>query len=136
MHLVGLGTPSPEDNVSICIRDAHTGKRAVYMGATSSAEGLREALHGVDCIFFDGTFWSSDELSRLGLSQSRAEDMAHLPVGGEGGSLSRLAGLAVSPRIYTHVNNTNPILVEGSPEHRAVREAGWDVAFDGMEVKL
>jgi pyrroloquinoline quinone biosynthesis protein B len=136
VHLVGVEPPSAEDNVSLRIRDARTAKTAVYIGATSSADGLDEVFGGVDCVFFDGTFWSSDELIRLGLSHARAEDMAHLPIGGYGGSLRRLSGIEVGRRIYTHINNSNPVLVDDSPEHRAVREAGWEIAVDGMEVTL
>lgn len=136
VHLTALCPPSPEDNVSLWLRDTATGKRAVYLGATSSAGGLEKALDGVDCVFFDGTFWSSDELLRLGLSNSRAEDMAHLPIGGSDGSLAHLASIRTTRKIFTHINNSNPILVEGSPERRAVEEAGWEVAFDGMEVVL
>jgi pyrroloquinoline quinone biosynthesis protein B len=134
VHLTGIGAPSPEDNVSLWIRDTRTGKRVVVATATSSADGLDESLRDVDCVFFDGTFWSSDELGRLGLGTARAEDMAHLPIGGERGSLARLAGLRAPRRIYTHINNSNPIVVDGSPEHRAVLDAGWEIAFDGMEL--
>jgi pyrroloquinoline quinone biosynthesis protein B len=133
VHLVGATAPSPEDNVSLWIRDDR-GKCVVYAGATSSAEGLDESLRGADCVFFDGTFWSSDELVRLGLSSARAEDMAHVPIGGGRGSLAALARLGAGRKIYTHINNSNPILVEGSPEHRAVLDAGCEIAFDGMEV--
>jgi pyrroloquinoline quinone biosynthesis protein B len=135
VHLEGLSPSSPEDNVSLWIREAATGKRAAYVGATSAADGLQD-LRDVDCVFFDGTFWSSDELQKLGLSKARAEDMAHVPIGGDGGSLVRLAHVARAHRIYTHINNSNPILVEGSPEELAVRAAGWQIAFDGMEVAL
>jgi pyrroloquinoline quinone biosynthesis protein B len=136
VHLMTSSAPSPEDNVSLWIRDARTRKTAVYMGATSSAEGVEADVHGADCLFFDGTFWSSDELIALGLSQARAEDMAHLPIGGPEGSLARLSGLHLSHKIFTHINNSNPILVEGSPEEVAVRAAGWEIAHDGMEVSL
>jgi len=136
VHLTGVRQPSPEDNVSLWIRDTFTGKRAVYLAATSSVAGLEQALDEVDCVFFDGTFWSSDELSRLGVSSIRAEDMAHLPIGGDGGSLVGLARIRAARKIFTHVNNSNPVLVDGSPEQQAVREAGWEVAFDGMEVNL
>lgn len=136
VHLMGLCDPSPEDNVSLWFRDASTGRRAAYLGATSSAAGLTSELDEVDCVFFDGTFWSSDELMRLGLGGSRAEDMAHLPIGGDGGSLAALASIRTPRKIFTHVNNSNPILVEGSVERRALEEAGWEVAFDGMEVAL
>jgi pyrroloquinoline quinone biosynthesis protein B len=133
VHLVGLGDPSPEDNVSLWIRDTRTGRRVVVLTATSSVEGLEDDLRDVDCVFFDGTFWSSDELGKLGLGTTRAEDMAHLPIGGDDGSLARLRGLHGPRKIYTHINNSNPILVHGSPEQRAVVDAGWDIAFDGME---
>jgi pyrroloquinoline quinone biosynthesis protein B len=136
VHLMGLCTPSPEDNVSLWIRDARTLKTAIYMGATSSAEGVESEVRGADCLLFDGTFWSSDELVLLGLSEARAEDMAHLPIGGQEGSLARLSGADPAHKIFTHINNSNPILVEGSPEERAVRAAGWQVAYDGMEVSL
>jgi pyrroloquinoline quinone biosynthesis protein B len=136
VHLEGLSAPSPEDNVSLWIHDAKTGKRAAYLGATSSVDGALASLRGIDCVFFDGTFWSSDELVLLGLSKARAEDMAHLPIGGLGGSLSLLAAIPVPRKIYTHINNSNPILVGGSPQERAVRDGGWEIAYDGMEVAL
>ncbi len=136
VHLEGIARASPEDNVAVWVTDTRTGRRAAYLGATSSVDGVAALLAGVDCAFFDGTFWSSDELLKLGLSRARAEDMAHLPIGGEGGSLARLAGLAVTRRIYTHINNSNPILVEGSPEANAVLAAGWEIATDGMEITL
>jgi pyrroloquinoline quinone biosynthesis protein B len=136
VHLMGSGAPSPEDNVSLWIREARTGKTGVYMGATSSAEGVDSEVRGADCLFFDGTFWSSDELIVLGLSQARAEDMAHLPIGGPEGSLARLSGAHVSRKIFTHINNSNPILVDGSRERVAATAAGWEIAYDGMEVPL
>jgi pyrroloquinoline quinone biosynthesis protein B len=62
--------------------------------------------------------------------------MAHLPVGGPGGSLERLADLRTRRRIYIHVNNTNPMLREDSPQRAEVVAAGWEIAEDGMEVRL
>ncbi|HWN55656.1 MAG TPA: pyrroloquinoline quinone biosynthesis protein PqqB, partial [Methylomirabilota bacterium] len=93
------------------------------------------ALAGTDCVFFDGTFWSSDELPALGLGTKRAEDMAHLPVGGEAGSLAALRDLSAR-RIYIHINNTNPLLRDDSKERAAAAAAGWEIAWDGMEVAL
>ena len=131
MHLTGLVPSSPEDNVALWIR--HGESLVVYAAACASLE-LAESFDDADVLFFDGTFWSSDELVAAGLSRARAEDMAHLPIGGSAGSLARLAQSRARRKIFTHVNNSNPILVGGSPEHRAVREAGWEVAFDGMEI--
>lgn len=137
VHLEGLVAPDAEDNVGLWIRERRTGRLAAYLPSVASVDDpFLRAVEEADCLFFDGTFWSSDELIRFGLSTKRAEDMAHLPIGGPAGSLVRLADLKVPRRIYTHINNTNPILLGGSPEHRAVGEARWEVAVDGMEVRL
>jgi pyrroloquinoline quinone biosynthesis protein B len=93
-------------------------------------------MTGAHVVFFDGTFWSSDELPALGLGTKRAEEMAHLPVGGPGGSLAQLANVSVGRRVYIHINNTNPMLREDSAERAAVVAAGWEIAEDGMEVRL
>lgn len=135
-HLEGLAPPSPEDNVGLWIRDTRSGKLVVLATAVGAAGDWVRLLDGADVCFVDGTFWSSDELPRLGLGTARAEDMAHLPIGGEGGSLAVLAGVRAGRRIFTHVNNTNPILVEGSAERGAVEAAGWEVAEDGLEIDL
>jgi pyrroloquinoline quinone biosynthesis protein B len=121
----------------VAIRERRAGKRLAYFSAAAGiTPPMRSALDDADCVFFDGTFWASDELIALGLGTKRAEDMAHLPVGGENGSLESLATLRASRRIYIHINNTNPMLRVGSPE-RAQAEAGrWEIAHDGMEVTL
>ena len=92
------------------------------------------AAERADCLFFDGTFWSEEELRELGASEKRASDMAHLPIGGVGGSLAALSGVGAARRIYIHLNNTNPVLREDSAERAAVERAGWEVARDGMEI--
>jgi pyrroloquinoline quinone biosynthesis protein B len=110
---------------------------ATYCSAAAAVTpDVRRALDGVDVMFFDGTFWSSDELPALGLGTKRAEEMAHLPVGGAGGSLARLADVRAGRRVYIHINNTNPMLREDSAERRTVDAAGWEIAEDGMEVRL
>ena len=126
---------SAEDNVGLWIRETATGKSAVYLAATSSVDPFVSSLDA-DCVFVDGTFWSSDELPALGASKSRAEDMAHLPISGGTGSLAKLAKITARRKVYTHINNTNPILREDSPERGHVERAGWEVAFDGMEIDL
>jgi pyrroloquinoline quinone biosynthesis protein B len=127
----------PEHNIGVRIREPATGRVVAYFSAAAGLTGeMRRAVEGADAVFFDGTFWSSDELPALGLGTKRAEDMAHLPVGGPDGSLARLADLRARRRIYIHVNNTNPMLREDSPQHAAVTAAGWEIAWDGMEVRL
>ena len=61
--------------------------------------------------------------------------MGHMPLDGPDGSLATLAGLRAR-RIFVHINNTNPILIEGSPERGRAVAAGWEIAEDGLEVKL
>ncbi|HEX7786997.1 MAG TPA: pyrroloquinoline quinone biosynthesis protein PqqB [Methylomirabilota bacterium] len=137
IHLEHQGPGDPGDNIGLRIRDAATGKRLAYFPAAGGLTAeVRRALAEADCVFFDGTFWSSDELPARGLGAKRAEDMAHLPVGGAGGSLAALEGLSAARRVYIHVNNTNPLLCEDSPERKDAEAAGWEIAFDGMEVTL
>jgi pyrroloquinoline quinone biosynthesis protein B len=135
VHLMGVLEPSPEDNVTLRIRDVRSGKVVVIATALGSLEGAAMVCAGADLVFLDGTFWSEDELPAGGLGKARARDMAHVPIGGPEGSLARLAGLK-SRRIYTHLNNTNPVIRAGTPERAAVEKAGWEIAFDGMEIEL
>jgi pyrroloquinoline quinone biosynthesis protein B len=86
-------------------------------------------------VLFDGTFWSNDEPMHIpGLGRTALE-IGPLPVFGPGGSLDRLAALS-SRKIYIHINNTNPMLDEESSEYRRVRDCGWEIACDGMEIVL
>jgi pyrroloquinoline quinone biosynthesis protein B len=139
VHLMGSVDPSPEDNVALRVRDLASGGVCVVATAVGALDGVEAMLRGAELVFFDGTFWSEDELPSQGLGKSRARDMAHVPIGGDGGSLAQLArldGLRAARRIYTHINNTNPILREGSPERAAVERAGWELSFDGLEIAL
>jgi pyrroloquinoline quinone biosynthesis protein B len=123
--------------VGFRIREPSTGRILAYLsGVGAVTEPVRRGLEGADCVFFDGTFWSSDELPGLGLGTKRAEEMAHLPIGGPEGSLARLDGLTARRRIFIHLNNTNPLLRDDSPERARVEAAGWEVARDGMEVRI
>jgi pyrroloquinoline quinone biosynthesis protein B len=85
---------------------------------------------------FDGTFWSSDELSSPGFMKKSAEDLAHWPVGGQKGSLMKLSTIAAARRVFVHLNNTNPLLRDDSHERQLVEAEGWEVARDGMEITL
>jgi pyrroloquinoline quinone biosynthesis protein B len=137
IHLEPMAARDPEDNIGVRIREHATGRVVTYVSAAAGVtDDMRRAFDEADAVFFDGTFWSSDELPGLGLGAKRAEEMAHLPVGGPAGSLARLADVRAGRRFYIHVNNTNPMLREDSPEHAAVTGAGWEIAWDGMEVRL
>jgi pyrroloquinoline quinone biosynthesis protein B len=137
LHLESSAPPDPGENIGLVIREHRTGKRLAYFSAAAAVTPvMKAAFDGVDCMFFDGTFWTSDELIALGLGDKRAEQMAHLPVGGPNGSMQTLAGVRAGKRIYIHINNTNPLLRPRSPERKQVEAAGWEIARDGMEVNL
>ena len=89
-----------------------------------------------DLVLVDGTFWREDELARLGISERSARDMGHVPLSGRGGTLEALARLRRPRKALVHINNTNPILLEDSPERDAVLRAGVEVAYDGLEIEL
>lgn len=136
LHL-DQSSAEPGDNIGLVIRDERSGRRLAYIPAAgASCAEIIAAASSADAVFFDGTFWSSDELIALGASTRRAEDMAHWPIGGPQGSLGFLRGLSAARRIYIHINNTNPMLRDDSAERDAVHAAGVEVAFDGMEFEL
>jgi pyrroloquinoline quinone biosynthesis protein B len=89
-----------------------------------------------DLLLVDGTFWRDDELPRLGISARTARDMGHVPLSGPGGTLEALARLRRPRKVLVHINNTNPILLEDSPEREAVLRVGVEVADDGLEIDL
>jgi pyrroloquinoline quinone biosynthesis protein B len=97
---------------------------------------LVETIEKADCVMFDGTFWTDDELIVQGLGDRRAEQMAHWPLSGSTGSLRLLTSLRNRRRILIHINNTNPILNEQSYERQVIEAAGIEVAYDGMELVL
>lgn len=130
--------PVAGDNVALVISDAASSKTAVYAPGLGAIEpALWSALQAAACVLVDGTFWSDEEMMAQGLSAKRARDLGHLPQSGAGGMLEWLAKLPRATRkILIHVNNSNPILDEDSPERAALGSAGIEVAWDGMEIAL
>lgn len=113
------------------------GKKLIYMPGVPRLEASTvEYLNACDLLLFDATFWVEDELIRIQGSGPTASQMGHMPISGPSGSLALLANVRRPRKIYAHINNTNPILDEASPEHRQVRDAGWEIAHDGMEFEL
>ena len=119
------------------ILQSPSGKRLAYMPAVPQIDrALLQEFESADVLLFDGTFWNDDELIRIQGSGQTARQMGHVPVSGDDGSLTRLAGLSRARRIYVHINNTNPMLNQAGPEYREVREAGWEIAEDGWQFDL
>ncbi|WP_433506197.1 pyrroloquinoline quinone biosynthesis protein PqqB [Pseudonocardia halophobica] len=119
------------------LTDTRTGRAAVYLpGVQELGAGVLAQLQDCACLLLDGTCWSDDEMVRLGLASKTARDMGHVPMDGPGGSLAQVAELPVARTIYVHLNNTNPVLLDDSPERRAVERHGAEIATDGLEVEV
>ncbi|MFD0669923.1 pyrroloquinoline quinone biosynthesis protein PqqB [Cohnella sp. GCM10027633] len=140
-----VGARSPRDpgrqrepwSVGYRITDLRTGGIAVYApGVETWSRTLERRLEGADCVFLDGTFWAGDELRELGVSELLASDMGHLPVAGTGGSAELFARSPARRKVYVHINNTNPMLLEDSPERRKLTDMGIEIGFDGMEMEV
>jgi pyrroloquinoline quinone biosynthesis protein B len=125
-----------ESAANVGIELHREGARMVFVPGTASVTpAMRERFARADVVLFDGTLFTDDEMIRTQTGQKTGRRMGHLQIDGDGGSLRALAGLSAR-RIFVHINNTNPILIEGSVERRTVEDAGWQVAEDGMEIVL
>jgi len=130
--------PVEGDNIGMRMLDRASGKRVFYApGLGQITPAVFDAMANADCVLVDGTFWTDDEMPRLGLSRKSARDIGHLPQSGPGGMLEWLARLPPSTRrMLIHINNTNPILDEDSPERTTLARAGVEVCEDGMQIDL
>jgi pyrroloquinoline quinone biosynthesis protein B len=127
----------PGHTVGLVLEDESTGGTAVFAPGCGGIDPVVEAaLCSAELVLFDGTFWRDDELILMGISDRTARQMDHLPVAGPGGSLERLATLPARTRVYTHINNSNPMLLEDSPERAEVERHGLRVGADGMRFSL
>ena len=123
--------------VGFRLTDERSGRALIHLPTVQELTGdVCEQVDGCACLLLDGTCWSDDELIRLGVGTRTAREMGHLPIGGPGGSLERLAPPAVGRTVYVHLNNTNPVLLEDAPERRLVEQHGMEVAVDGLEFQL
>ena len=130
--------PVPGDNIGISIHDRRSGKSAFYApGLGEITPPVFEAMCSADAVLVDGTFWTDDEMPRLGISQKTAREIGHLPQSGAGGMIEWLARLPpTTRRLLIHINNTNPILDEDSAERATLRDAGIEVCEDKMALHL
>lgn len=127
----------PGHTVGLIVRERASGRACMFLpGCGGLTPALLERLARADVLLFDGTFWNDDEPIALGISTRSARDMDHLPISGPGGSLERLAALPCQHRLYTHINNTNPVLIELSPERAEVVRAGLTVGYDGLHLTI
>jgi pyrroloquinoline quinone biosynthesis protein B len=126
-----------ENETTIGLEFRANGRRILYApGCARVTDALLERAEGADVLFFDGTTFTDDEMIARGLSQKSAQRMGHTPMSGPDGAMVRFADVTVGRKVFIHINNSNPTLVAGSPERRAIEEAGWELGFDGMEIAV
>ena len=119
------------------VTDTSSGRSVVYLPCVQqlTPDVLAELA---DCsgLLVDGTCWRDDEMPSLGLASKTSRDMGHVPIDGPGGSLELLSPLPIDRKVYIHINNTNPILLDDSPERRLLDLHGMEVAADGLELDI
>ena len=130
--------PQPGDNIGVTLVDPRSGKRLFYAPGLGEMEPhVWEAMQQADCVLVDGTLWTDDEMIRLGASSKTSRAMGHLPQSGSGGMIEWLDRLPKTTRkVLIHINNTNPILDEDSPQRAELAAHGIEVSHDGMEIRL
>ena len=112
------------------------GQRAKPSRAVRVGDALRVRLKDAPLLFFDGTLYTNDEMIVQGLLNKTGERIGHINMSGSAGSIAQLAPLNIGRKIFIHINNSNPALRDDSPERAAVEKAGWEVSYDGMDVRL
>lgn len=132
------GVPAiAEDGEALGLAISAGGPALHYIpGCAMMTPALRDRLRGAACVIFDGTLWTDDEMIQAGAGPKTGRRMGHMPISGPGGTIEAFSALGVQRRILIHLNNTNPALLEDSPERAAAAAAGWEVAYDGMEFSL
>jgi pyrroloquinoline quinone biosynthesis protein B len=124
-----------EQTVGVSLRAGE--QQAFYLpGCAKVTTALADRMRGAALVFFDGTVWENEEMIRLGVGVKTGARMGHMSMAGEGGSMAAFESLDVARKIFVHMNNTNPVFDPHSAERKQVEAAGWEIAFDGMEVTL
>ena len=135
LYLEGAAEAAEDDTVGA--RLSHAGEELFYVPACAAmTPALTDRLRGADTVMFDGTLWRDDEMILAGLGPKTGRRMGHMSVSGDGGAIEAFAGLGVRRKVLLHINNSNPVLLDDSPERAEVERAGWQVAFDGMRVEF
>jgi pyrroloquinoline quinone biosynthesis protein B len=127
----------PREEALVGLELEQNGKRMFYAPSIpGSSDGWKRCAAESNLSLLDGTFWTNDELVRVMGSGKTAREMGHMPLSEKDGLLQRMGNVRGGRRILIHMNNTNPVLDEESEANREAREAGWEIAYDGMECHL
>jgi pyrroloquinoline quinone biosynthesis protein B len=137
LYLEGEANTEDGDTLGIKLTELGSGASAFYIPACATVDAaLAARLRDAALVLFDGTLYTDDEMIAQGLSSKTGRRMGHISMSGSGGSIAALAGLGVKRKVFVHINNSNPVLRDDSSERRTVEAAGWEVAYDGMEIRL
>jgi len=136
LFLEGENPEISESAVNVGVELAGGGHRLLFIpGAAGVTPAMRERMRRADAVLFDGTLFTDDEMIALRAGEKTGMRMGHMPVDGPDGSLAALSDVTAR-RIFIHINNTNPMLIAGSAARQRVEAAGFEIAFDGMEIVL
>jgi pyrroloquinoline quinone biosynthesis protein B len=127
----------PGDNIGVRVENMESGKNLFYAPGLGALEShVIPYMENADCLLVDGTLWTDNEMIEAGISDKYGSEIGHLDQSGKGGIIEIMSGLSKPRKILIHINNTNPILVDDSPERMALTAAGIEVSHDGMEIEL
>jgi len=140
-YLEGKAHPAGDDGdgdtLGLKILDKASGKHFYFLAACAGVtEDLKSRLKGASAIFFDGTVWRDDELIVAGLGNKTGQGMGHIAMSGDTGAIESLKGLDIDRKMFLHINNSNPVLLNDSAERAAAERAGWQILADGTEITL
>ncbi len=125
------------DTIGLQIIETATGKSFFYIPGCAELDApLAARVKGASLIFFDGTLFTDDEMIKQGLMQKTGARMGHISISGPQGSIAAFKDLEIQRKVYVHINNSNPVLDDNSSERGAAQAAGWEIGFDGMEIRL
>jgi len=131
------GLSEEGDAVGLEVIETATRKSFFFIpGCAAMTDPLRTRLAGSALVFFDGTLWCDDEMIRLGVGTKSGRRMGHMSMSGDDGTIAAFRDLGIGRRIFIHINNSNPALLDDSQERRIANAEGWEIAYDGMEVTL
>jgi pyrroloquinoline quinone biosynthesis protein B len=105
-------------------------------GCAEMIPDLARRLDAADLVFFDGTLWRDDEMLAAGMGQKTGRRMGHISMSGPNGAIAACRASKVGRKVFIHINNSNPVLLADSAERAEAEGAGWEIAYDGMEIAL
>lgn len=125
-----------EDTIGLCVSVPAEDKAFFYIpGCAACPPELASRLRGSSLLFFDGTTWVDDEMQATGVGRKTGRRMGHMCMSGPDGSIAAMGNLEIGRKVFIHINNTNPVHLQDSPERAEAERAGWEIGYDGMEVE-